>query len=84
MGKFFVYDTAQIPDWAMSAIMNRDYGELDDSKIDQIKKFLQSLPANFAHFEYGDECYFSYFPEFGLACNVFDVNVICQSAGLSF
>ena len=80
-----VYDTVKVPSWAMSYIFNSDDSGLSDSEKNMIEGWYKSLESRC---EVGiekiiislvsdfDDGYFSWTPEFGLGCTVYDCYII--------
>jgi hypothetical protein len=65
----------KIPTWAMSAIINDDRTGLEDSEIDMIEKWFESTGYDYVCAPKG-ESYFSSYPAFGLASDVYDCECI--------
>lgn len=67
--------TEKIPTWAISAIINDDRTGLEDSEIDMIEKWFESTGYDYVCTPNG-EPYFSPYPAFGLASDVYDCECV--------
>jgi hypothetical protein len=74
-----LFDTVKFPCWALAAVINSDFSGLSAEEEILIDDFLKSLPEN--HIigipkEDQPDPYFTRKPAFGLACNVYDIDII--------
>lgn len=70
------YDVLELPEWSMKALVNRDYSGLTEEERSMIDCFLEKyefidLVCDGETGEFKDPG-FSWNPEFGHACNVYD------------
>lgn len=61
----------KIPTWAICAIVNDDYTGLSDNDIEIIKKWFKDTDYNIVD-PIDCEQYFTWYPAFGLPCDVID------------
>ena len=66
--------TVDFPEWALSAIINGDYSGIEsDEDCKLVEEWEKENPGIYG---YGDcESYFTWRPEFGLACNCVELTV---------
>ena len=73
------YDTLEIPEYALPALINDDWQGLSDEDTKNIKSFLESLEERCGGIvdfgDYDKQPYFSHYPEFGKPCDVIDIRV---------
>lgn len=72
-----------MPIWSLCYIINGDPSGLSDDDIAQIDAFYESYKKQGLHIcivspHDGDDGSFSYFPAFGLGCDVIDCDVLCE------
>lgn len=62
----------KIPSWAICAIINDDRTGLSDEEIRMIEDWFAETGYDSVCPPKDDEPYFTYYPAFGLACDVYD------------
>lgn len=73
---------ARIPTWALNALVNNDYTGLSEREESQIESFLWGIRTTCDSLNctyilgFSDEEYFTWNPEFGLACTAVDCNIL--------
>jgi len=68
--------TVQFPEWAVNYAVNGDDSGLTSEEVKMIRDYLESMDEegyDAMAFDVGDEAYFSSSPEFGDACDCYDV-----------
>lgn len=68
-------DTAKVPEWALPAIINGDYTNLDDKEVKQINDFLKEYPDHILS-PRDDEPSFTRIPAFGKATDTIPVDIV--------
>ena len=80
-----VYNTVKVPLWAMSYIFNSDDSGLSESDKSMVEGWYKTLESRcgvginkiiISLVDGSDDGYFSWTPEFGLGCTVFDCYII--------
>lgn len=81
-----LYDTVKIPSWALCYIFNGDAGNLTDEEQDMIDNFLDRYPGATYDIkeENLDSPYFTMSPAFGLACDVYDMDIYLPNTSAEF
>lgn len=74
MAKLELYDTVDLPAYAVYYIEYGDSSGLDDEDIANIDEWLETLPPH-CTFSYGEESEFTPYPEFGLACDTIETEI---------
>lgn len=76
------YENINFPAWALCALVNGDYTGLTDDEIKQFDDFQEdwqkvTREENGTHFwqETTEESYFTHYPEFGLACDCYNMTI---------
>ena len=80
LASFEHFDTINIPSWSLSYLINSDASGLEDSEIELIDEWIDSLDYHSLVFDIvGDDEYldpfFTSHPEFGLPCDCVECNL---------
>ena len=80
------YDTVKIPTWAVCYIFNGDADNLTFEEQDMIDNFLDQYPGATYDIreENMDTPYFTTRPAFGLACDVYDMDIYLPGTSAKF
>lgn len=78
MKREIITETEKIPVWALCAIINGDYTGLSIEERETIMDWLDETRYDIiAPPDEDDSPYFSYYPAFGLPCDVYDIKCTC-------
>lgn len=71
-------DTVKIPTYAVCYIFNGDCSGMDDADIEAVDKFCEKYPGATYDIPDMDSPYFTNSPAFGLACDVYDMDIYME------